>query len=98
MNSQILESLKGNRQMVENRYNGMIKNSQLTGSSCIASKKFFFEVVASHFENMSSVMVNKVIKGGHIVFVRELNKAVESAEYSCAKPAREYNKQFFILK
>ena len=75
-------------------YYELLKDASM-GKNYITSEKFFFTVVANHFEEMSTVMINKVNKGGYIVFIRELNKAIEKAEYACAKPERENNRQYF---
>ncbi len=95
MNDLILNMLTKNRIMVENRFNEMVALNERVGFPIINSKKFFFKVVFEHFENLSKVMVNKILKS-EFAFIRELNKAVEKAEYACAKPAREYSKQFFV--
>jgi len=92
MNAQIQNQLTENRSLVISRFDKMVKDAQIGGKSYITSKKFFFEVVANHFEGLTSIKINKIIKGGYVVFIRELNTAIDKAEYACAKPQREINR------
>lgn len=94
MNAQILENVKANREVVETRFEAMIAQAARLNKKYITSKKFFFEVVANHFENMSTVMVNKCNKSIN-VFNSEFFKAIEKAEFACAKPERNNNRQYF---
>jgi hypothetical protein len=94
MNTKILDMLKENRTVVENRFEEMIRDSKRTDSKIIDSKKFFFQVVFNYFEDMSTIMINKALKN-EIVFYRLLNTSIEKAEYACSKPAREENRQYF---
>ena len=91
MNAQIQKQLEENRTLVISCFDKMVKDAQIGGKSYITSKKFFFEVVANHFETLSTIKINKIIKGGYVVFIRELNIAIKNAEYACAKPQREIN-------
>jgi hypothetical protein len=95
MNAAILEMLKERRQMVSNRFESMVAQATRMNKKYILDQKFFFTVVANHFENMSVVMTNKILKGGSVFFLRELNKAVDAAEYACAKGERNENRQYF---
>ncbi|NCB85379.1 MAG: hypothetical protein EOM44_12940 [Bacteroidia bacterium] len=95
MNAAILNQLKEKRQAVVNAYNAMVSDVEKYGKKYNTSESFFFTVVANHFEEMSTVMVNKIIRGGSVVFYRELYKAIEKAEYAAAKAERENNRQYF---
>ena len=95
MNEVIKAQLIEKRNIVEERFNEMVENHEkvntLTRSytPMITSKKFFFQVVSDHFENMSKVMVNKCLKSENR-FYQELYKAIDKAKYACAKPGRDY--------
>ena len=93
MNAQILDNVKAKREVVETRFEAMVNQAARLNKSYITSKKFFFEVVANHFENMSTVMVNKCNKSIN-VFNAEFYKAIEKAEFACAKPERNNNRQY----
>ena len=92
MNTTILEMLKANRTMVENRYDEMMKLNSYTGMPIIESKKFYFEVVFNYFDTMSKVKVNRCLKSDnkYYNFIYELNKAIDAADYAVNKPSREY--------
>lgn len=92
MNAQIQKQLEENRTLVISRFEKMLRQAEIGRKSYITSKKFFFEVIADYFESLSTVKVNKIIKGGYVVFIRELNAAIDKAEYACAKPQRELNR------
>ena len=92
MNTQIENQLKEYRNTVINSFDKMVRNAEIGNKSYITSKKFFFEVVANYFETLSTIKINKILKGGYIVFIRELNIAIENAEFACAKPQREANR------
>ena len=94
MDTQILNLLKENRSSVEKTHAKVVKQAT-EGYNYITSKSFFFKVVAQHFEGMSTIMINKVKRGGVVVFYRELWKAIENAEYACAKPERDANRGLF---
>jgi hypothetical protein len=94
MNAEILNNVKAKREVVETRFESMVAQATRLNKNYITSKKFFFEVVANHFENMSTVMTNKCLKSIN-VFNAEFFKAIEKAEYACAKPERNNNRQYF---
>lgn len=85
----ILNKLKEHRQTVEERYKSFVRISEMAKSKYISSKKFFFQVVFNHFDELSKTMVNKIINGSYYVFSKELTKALDKAEYVCKKPERE---------
>ncbi len=82
-------------QMINDRFNEMIRLAKMTGAKRIESKDFFMKVINSYFEEMSKGKANKCVTS-YSTMCYEMNKACEKAEYACAKPAREENKQYFI--
>lgn len=95
MNAIILETLKEHRQIVVDRYNEMIKENDLVGDfRIIRSDKFFFKVVFDHFDTLSKVIENRVLRSENDFFT-QLYKAIDKATYACAKPCRDDNRQYF---
>jgi hypothetical protein len=88
MEATILNNLKENKGMVENRFNSLNENA-------IISKKDFFQIVFDHFEGLSKVMTNKVLKS-FTVFVAQLNVAVEKAESKAHEINRENNYKMMV--
>lgn len=88
MEATILDNLKENKGMVENRFNSLNENA-------IISKKDFFQIVFDHFENLSKVMTNKILKTSSI-FVRELNVAVNKAETKAHEISRKNNYKMMV--
>jgi len=94
MNDSILNNLKENRNLVEDSFSKFLNDSK--GKNYNTSKAFYFKVVFSYFEEMSTVMSNKILKGQNYVFMGHLWKAIEKAEYACAKGERQDNKELFM--
>ena len=94
MNTEILNQLKERREIVISRFEKMVQSAEKRGSEIINNQNFFFQVVANHFEEMSNVMVNKCLISS-VKFGEQFYKAIEKAEYACAKPAREANKSLY---
>jgi hypothetical protein len=74
-------------ELIKNRY------EKRRGASRIESMSFFLKVVLQYFEERP-VVSNKCLKS-YREFCRHLNKAIEKAEYACAKPARIGNSTSF---
>jgi hypothetical protein len=96
MNAEIKNLLVANRDKVENKFNKMVESQKLINSEGISDKKFFFQVVFDELANLSTMKINRILKGAKGMgvdywFSRELFAAIEKAEYACAKPAREAN-------
>lgn len=98
MNNEIKNQLVAKRDRVEAAYSEMIARHQMMMSyiedRIITSKKFFFEVVADHFEKMSKVKINKCLKD-EVWMIMEIQAAIDKAKYACAKPQRELNRVHF---
>lgn len=88
METLFLNTLKENRTLVENRFNSLSDNA-------VISKKDFFQIVFDYFENMSKVMIGKCTKSS-IVMIKELNKAIESAEYKAYEVSRRNNYNMMV--
>lgn len=88
MEAIILNYLKEKRELVESRFNSLGENA------CI-SKKDFFQIVFDRFENISKVMLNKILKDNY-KFIYELNKAIEIAEYKAHEASRRSNYNMMI--
>ena len=88
MEAKILNNLKENKGMVENRFNSLSENA-------ISSKKDFFQIVFDHFENLSKIMTNKILKSEN-VFFQQLNVAVEKAEIKAHEISRKNNYKMMV--
>jgi len=88
MNETILNKLKESRTNVEIRFNDL-------NETAIITKKEFFDVVFNYFENMSKIMVNKILKSD-TVFFQQLYKAIESAEYKAHELSRKNNYKMMV--
>ena len=88
METLFLNTLKEKRTLVENRFNSLSENA-------VISKKDFFQIVFDYFENMSKIMIGKCTKSS-IVMIRELNKAIESAEYKAHEVSRRNNYNMMV--
>lgn len=86
MDATILTNLKDNRGVVESRFNEL---------NVVFSKQDFFKVVFDHFETLSKIMINKILKS-NTLFATELHKACEKAEYKAHEGNRKSNINMMI--